>query len=193
MANVNLLPWREEAREKKKRDYLGILALVFIFSSLMVYSVMGFIGMMKDEQRDRNTYLKSEIQLLETQIQEIRAITKRRENIERRTDIILDLQQARNLPTRVLDELVRIVPPGIYLSNIEKKGNLLWIEGLSESNNHVTNMMRKVETSKWLDSYSMKEIVLKETENRQLHKFSTSIRIVDKDLSMSLPAKEVAK
>lgn len=193
MANVNLLPWREEAREKKKRDYLGTLALVFIVSSFIVYLAMSFIGMMQDEQSGRNAYLKSETQLLETQIQEIRTITKRRKDIERRTDIILDLQQARNLPTHVLDELVRIVPPGIYLSNIEKKGNLLWIEGLSESNNHVTNMMRKVETSKWLDSSSMKEIVAKNNDNRQLQKFSISIKIVDKDLSMSSPAEGVTK
>ena len=80
-------------------------------------------------RKPRNSYLQSEISLLETQISEIKKITERKKDIERRTEIILNLQQSRNLPTHVLDELVRIVPPGIYLSSLEKKGSLLLIEG----------------------------------------------------------------
>lgn len=179
MANINLLPWREEAREKQKRDYLGILAAVFIGASLVVYMALMVVDMMTDNQRDRNAYLQSEIQLLEKQIAEIKKIRERKKDIERRTEIILNLQQARNLPTHVLDELVRIVPPGIYLSSIEKKGSLLWIEGRSESNNNVANMMRKVTTSMWLHDPNMQSIVSQNEEMRQLQRFSLKVTIGD--------------
>ncbi|ASJ95283.1 MULTISPECIES: PilN domain-containing protein [Shewanella] len=177
MANINLLPWREEAREKQKRDYLGILAAVFIGASLVVYLALMVIDMMTEEQRGRNAYLQGEIQLLEKQIAEIKKIRERKKDIERRTEIILNLQQARNLPTHVLDELVRIVPPGIYLSSIEKKGSLLWIQGRSESNNNVANMMRKVEASMWLHDPSMQSIVAQNDEMRQLQRFSLRVSI----------------
>ena len=108
MANINLLPWREEAREKQKRDFIGILALVFLVTSLVVYLFLGFLEVVTDDQRERNAYLVSEITLLDTQIAEIRKITERKKDIERRTEIILNLQQSRNLPTHVLDELVVI-------------------------------------------------------------------------------------
>ncbi|WP_133405536.1 PilN domain-containing protein [Parashewanella tropica] len=172
MANINLLPWREEAREKKKRDYMGVLGLVFIATCAVVYLGLMYIDYLKAEQRDRNAYLQSEIQLLEGQIKEIQGINLRKQDIERRTDIILDLQQARNLPTHVLDEMVRVTPAGIYLSTIEKKGDLLWIEGRSESNNHVSNMMRKIEISKWLHDASTKEITTKDVETRQFQYFN---------------------
>ncbi|MBL4815768.1 MAG: PilN domain-containing protein [Shewanella sp.] len=177
MANINLLPWREEAREKQKKDYIGILALVFLVSSLMVYLALGFVDMMTDNQKSRNAYLQSEISLLETQIAEIKEIKTRKKDIERRTEIILNLQQSRNSPTHVLDELVRIVPPGIYLSSIEKKGSLLWIEGRSESNNNVANMMRKVKTSMWLHNPNMQSIVAQNIELRQLQRFSLKVTI----------------
>jgi len=177
MANINLLPWREEAREKQKRDYIGILALVFLGSSLVVFLSLSVLDMMTDNQRSRNAYLQSEIQLLEKQIAEIQEIRTRKKDIERRTEIILNLQQSRNLPTHVLDELVRIVPPGIYLSSIEKKGSLLWIEGRSESNNNVANMMRKVKTSKWLLDPNMQSIVAHNEELRQLQRFSLKVTI----------------
>ncbi|MPY25821.1 PilN domain-containing protein [Shewanella psychropiezotolerans] len=181
MANINLLPWREEAREKQKKDYIGILALVFLVSSLVVYLALGFVDMMTDNQKSRNAYLQSEISLLEKQIAEIKEIKTRKKDIERRTEIILNLQQSRNLPTHVLDELVRIIPPGIYLSSIEKKGSLLWIEGRSESNNNVANMMRKVKTSMWLHNPNMQSIVAQNIELRQLQRFSLKVTIKESD------------
>ncbi|ABO22081.1 PilN domain-containing protein [Shewanella loihica] len=181
MANINLLPWREEAREKQKRDYLGILAAVFIGAALVVYLALTVLDMMTEEQRGRNAYLQGEIQLLEKQIAEIKKIRERKKDIERRTEIILNLQQARNLPTHVLDELVRVVPPGIYLSSIEKKGSLLWIQGRSESNNNVANMMRKIKASMWLHDPNMQSIVSQNDEMRQLQRFSLRVSIGEED------------
>lgn len=177
MANINLLPWREEAREKQKRDYMGILVLVFLMSALCVYLFLGGINMLIEQQQGRNHYLQSEIQMLEKQIAEIRQIKKRKANIERRTEIILDLQQARNLPTHVLDELVRVVPAGIYLSEVEKKGSMLWINGRSESNNNVANMMRRVKSSDWLHEPNMQSIVSDQDTQRSLQRFDLNITV----------------
>jgi len=179
MANINLLPWREEAREKQKRDFIGILALVFLVTSLVIYLFLGFLEVITDDQRQRNALLESEISFLDTQIAEIRKITERKKDIERRTEIILNLQQSRNLPTHVLDELVRMVPPGIYLSSIEKKGSVLLIEGRSESNNNVANMMRKVKASAYLNDPSMQSIVTQNEELRQLQRFKLRVTIRD--------------
>ena len=80
---------------------------------------------------------------------------------------------------------MRIVPPGIYLSSIEKKGSLLWIEGRSESNNNVANMMRKVKVSKWLQDPNMQSIIARNEALRQLQSFSLKVTIkkVDKVLN----------
>ncbi|QQX80099.1 PilN domain-containing protein [Shewanella sp. KX20019] len=183
MANINLLPWREDAREKQKRDYTGVLALVFLVSGLIVYLSLMAIDVISDDQKGRNAYLQSEIQLLEAQIAEITVIRTRKKDIERRTEIILGLQQSRNLPTHVLDELVRIVPAGIYLSSIEKKGSMLWIEGRSESNNNVANMMRKVKTSAWLQDPNMQSIIAQNAELRQLQRFTLRVTIADSEMA----------
>lgn len=177
MAHINLLPWRDEAREKQKRDYLGVLALVFLVSAILVYIVLSLLEAMTDEQRGRNGYLQAEIQQLEVQIAEINQITKRKKDIEQRTEIILELQESRNSTTHVLDELVRIMPPGIYLSSLEKKGSLLLVEGRSESNNNVANMMRKVKASEWLTDPNMQSIVTQNEELRQLQRFSLKVSV----------------
>ncbi|QIR13321.1 PilN domain-containing protein [Shewanella aestuarii] len=193
MANINLLPWREEAREKQKRDFIGILALVFLVTSLLVYLFISYLELVTDDQRQRNNYLQTEISLLDTQIAEIKKITERKKDIERRTEIILGLQQSRNLPTHVLDELVRIVPPGIYLSSVDKKGSILWIEGRSESNNNVANMMRKVKTSSYLNDPSMQSIVTQNENLRQLQRFKLRVTITDEFGNQALDMQQGAK
>ncbi|WOT05099.1 PilN domain-containing protein [Shewanella youngdeokensis] len=193
MANINLLPWREEAREKKKRDYTGVLALVFLVSGLMVYLSLMAIDVLSSNQKARNSYLQTEIHVLDNQISEITEIRTRKKDIERRTEIILGLQQSRNLPTHVLDELVRIVPAGIYLSSIEKKGSMLWIEGRSESNNNVANMMRKVKTSVWLQDPNMQSIVAQNEELRQLQRFTLRVTIADHEQVGSILTKGSTK
>ncbi|QSX34033.1 PilN domain-containing protein [Shewanella avicenniae] len=177
MANINLLPWREEAREKKKRDYLGILGLVFVGAALLVYLAISFIGLMTEDQRERNAYLQNEIQQLDKQIAEITKIKQRKADIEKRTEIILNLQQSRNLPTHILDELVKIIPPGVYLSSVEKKGSIIWIEGRSESNNNVANMMRKIKASEWLQDPSMQSIVSQQEDIRELQRFKLKVTV----------------
>jgi type IV pilus assembly protein PilN len=162
-------------------------------TSLVVYLFLGFLEVVTDDQRQRNAYLASEISFLDTQIAEIRKITERKKDIERRTEIILNLQQSRNLPTHVLDELVRIVPPGIYLSNIEKKGSVLLIEGRSESNNNVANMMRKVKTSAYLNDPSMQSIVTQNEELRQLQRFKLRVTIRDDSQITTVDANQGAR
>ncbi|GLP97528.1 PilN domain-containing protein [Paraferrimonas sedimenticola] len=190
MANINLLPWREEAREQKKRDYYLALVLTSFVGVLLVYVSMLVVDGWIQDQQARNKYLQDEIVLLDKQIKEIREIKERKRDIERRTEIILSLQEARNLPTHVMDELVRIVPPGIYISNLDKKGSLIWIEGRSESNNHVTNMMRKVKASQWMHDPSMKSIHAQQSDLRQMQRFSLRVAIDDKsDLAESAEAK----
>ncbi|GLS82170.1 PilN domain-containing protein [Paraferrimonas haliotis] len=179
MANINLLPWREEAREQKKRDYYLALVLTSLVGFLIVYLTIMVVDGQINEQNARNQYLKDEIVLLDKQIKEIREIREKKKDIERRTDIILNLQEARNLPTHVLDELVRIVPPGVYISNLEKKGSLIWIEGRSESNNNVSNMMRKVKASQWMHDPSMKSIFSQQDEVRKMQSFSLRVAIDD--------------
>lgn len=76
---------------------------------------------------------------------------------------------------------MRVVPPGIYLSSIEKKGSLLWIQGRSESNNNVANMMRKIKASMWLHDPNMQSIVSQNDEMRQLQRFSLRVSIGEED------------
>lgn len=177
MTNINLLPWREEQREKRQRKYLAFLVGILLSSAFSVYLLKNIVEIKINEQTKRNDFLKGEISLLNNKISEIRKLKQQLKAIEIRTDIILNLQESRNIATHVMDELVRVIPLGVYLFSIEKQGFQLKLNGHSDSNNNVVNMMRLIESSSWLNEPVVESIVTQDKSTMSRLRFTINITI----------------
>lgn len=177
MANINLLPWREEAKIKRQHEFnmfAGLACLVGIFCTIVLSTLLD--GELELQAR-KNAYLKSEIAIIDGQISEIRELRKTKADLKKRMDLIERLQNARSLSTHLLDSLAKLMVPGVYLEQVERKGNTLWIEGLTESNNHLANLLRNFENSQWYKDPLVKQIDLQEGSLRQLNKFSLRVDV----------------
>ena len=71
MARINLLPWREERRQERKKEFLTILGAVAASGILLVLLIGQIYGGMIDHQRGRNAYLQGHIDELNRQVREI--------------------------------------------------------------------------------------------------------------------------
>ena len=150
MARINLLPWREQLREERKKEFLTILALVVLFAGALVFLGDRYINGRIDHQNERNAFLKKEITLLDARIKEIEELQARRAQLLDRMKIIEDLQGKRPIIVRVFDELARTLPDGVYFSELAMKGAELSVKGGAESNSRVANLMRQMDGSEWL-------------------------------------------
>lgn len=152
MARINLLPWREQLREERKKQFLSILALIVIVAGLLVFLGDRTINGKIDHQNARNEFLRKEIRLLDGRIKEIEQLQARRSQLLERMKIIQDLQGNRPIIVRVFDEMVRTLPDGVYFTSVGMKGSLISIKGGAESNSRVSNLMRQMDASDWLAS-----------------------------------------
>lgn len=147
MAYINLLPWREQHRQQKKQQYLALLIAV----ALVVGAIFWFIGQLIDQQienqRQRNQFLQQKILVLDAQIEQIKKIKEAKAAIEQRMTLIEQLQKSRNVSPIVFDELAKIVPDGIAFVAMRRIGNHIEIEGISDSNNYLSDFMRAIEES----------------------------------------------
>ena len=150
MARINLLPWREQLREERKKEFLTILALVVLFAGALVFLGDRYVNGRIDHQNERNAFLKKEITLLDARIKEIEELQARRAQLLDRMKIIEDLQGKRPIIVRVFDELARTLPDGVYFSELAMKGAELSGKGGAESNSRVSNLMRQMDGSDWL-------------------------------------------
>lgn len=158
MARINLLPWREELREERKKRFLTVLLGVLLFSAGTVFLVDRFINNAIAHQNERNAFLQAEIAKLDIRIKEISDLKARRKQLLERMKIIQDLQGNRPVIGRVFDQLVRTLPDGVYFSEVKMTGNVIAISGMSESNNRVSDLMRNLDASDWLEAPSLTEV-----------------------------------
>jgi type IV pilus assembly protein PilN len=150
MARINLLPWRELERRRRRRD-LAIAAVASIATVLLFGLVLKLqIDAMIDAQRLRNIYLEGQIAVLNRRIREINEIEKKRRALLDRMDVIQQLQESRPEVVHLFDQLVDVVPAGVFLTAVRQQGTGVTIEGRAQSNARVSALMRNIDASAWI-------------------------------------------
>ncbi|MBI2970480.1 MAG: PilN domain-containing protein [Gammaproteobacteria bacterium] len=151
MAKINLLPWREELRKEKQKEF-GILIGVFaLIAGMAVGTAHLWNVQLIDRQQARNKFLQGRIVELDKKIKEIEALQREKERLIARMRAIEQLQRNRPLVVRFFDELVASLPEGVNIIQVEQKGNKITINGEAQSNARVSSFMRNLENSKWLE------------------------------------------
>lgn len=158
MPHINLLAWRKASREAAKKQYLSTLLFVVIVSFGGMYGLYMFYAALKDGQDVRNNFLTSEIALLEKRIAEIRELDQKKESLRQRQGLIEELQSNRNLGTQIIDEIAKIVPPGVYLTNLERRDRSIVVVGKSESLDRASIMLENIQSSYLFEKDSMQKI-----------------------------------
>jgi len=158
MTDINLLPWRETRREHDKKQFSIYLLAGLGFSIVMVFLIYSYAVSMVDNQTQRNQRLKNEINTLNNQIKDISKLKKLREALIARMNIVQDLQATRILTVRLFDEIIKIMPNGVYLYHIERSINKITLLGYSESNTSISHLMRNIQASKWIQDPELTEI-----------------------------------
>lgn len=177
MAHINLLPWREEAEKAKQREFFSLLTAIALGAFAVVFLVAQFYQMRIDGQNARNQFLKNEIKILDARINQIKSLNKKKSELQKRIAVVEQLQRSRNVGTQVLDEIAKIVPAGIYLTKMDKQGSSLQLLGKSESNNHLANMIRKIESSDLFTDAVLESITSNDAQSKLLSDFKMQVQI----------------
>lgn len=152
MAQINLLPWRDERRQELKKEFLTILAVVLGAGIGLILLGDRIVSNQIDDQRARNNYLSKHIKDLDKQVAEIRELERKRNQLIERMRVIQELQGNRPIIVRIMDQLVRTVPDGVFYNRLTSKDKTITINGVAESNNRVSSLMRRLDASDWLAS-----------------------------------------
>jgi len=150
MPRINLLPWREEERKKRQRDF-GVAAggAVVAAIALVMVTIFAYSQMISNQQ-SRNQRLTNEIVELEKSIAEIDGLERQKERLLARMEIIEELQKSRPEIVHLFDELVRQLPEGVYLTGLKQTGSRVEIRGVAQSSTRVSALMRQIDASAWL-------------------------------------------
>ncbi len=179
MYSLNLLPWRQQRRRERQRRFVALLGLTAIGAFLLVLLGSWWMGSQVNGQQSRNQYLQNEIRKLDVQITEIDNLEEERTRLLSRKAVIEELQVSRTLMVHLFDQLSRTVPEGLRLTKVAQKGQILTLEGMTQSNARVSSYLRKLEGSDWLHNPELIIIEVDEADGTadQPYTFKVSARL----------------
>jgi type IV pilus assembly protein PilN len=150
MPRINLLPWRAEQRQRRKKEFLVAMVGTLVVAAGVVWLSKLTVQGWTNAQLGRNDILRGEIASLDKQIAEINTLEAQRERLLARMQVITQLQRSRPEIVHLFDELVDAVPEGVNFTEIVQLADRVELRGLAQSSTRVSALMRNIENSEWL-------------------------------------------
>ena len=164
MSKINLLPWRAERRKQRQQEFYVMLGLSALVAALLSFFIIGYYNSQISGQNDRNAFLQTEIDKVQEQVDEIKLLDEKKGRLLARKKVIEELQVNRYQMVHLFDSLVRTIPDGVILTGIRQEGELLSLEGRSQSNARVATYMRNLESSGWMTNPEVNVIEAKSAD-----------------------------
>ncbi|HEV2111096.1 MAG TPA: PilN domain-containing protein [Gammaproteobacteria bacterium] len=179
MARINLLPWREERRRLRQRQFNVVLIVVGAAGLFTVFLAWAGMDTAIANQNARNAYLTDQIKLMDDKIAQIKELQDTKQRLLARMQIIQQLQQSRPTEVHLFDQLVKTLPPGVYITSVSQSGDQLTLQGTAESSARVSTYLRNIDASPWLGEPNL-QVVQKDAAKSGAQNFAITAKVMDK-------------
>lgn len=189
MPRINLLPWREELRQKRKKEFITAVFGAILMGGLLAYGYKLTVQGWTSAQNSRNQILRAEIAELDKQIEEIDGLENQKERLIARMQIIDQLQRSRPEVVHLFDELVDTLPEGVYLTEIKQSNNRIELVGSAQSSTRVSALMRNIDDSSWLRNPALDVVETVESgpgRNAQFKVFAEQVSMAEENETEAL-------
>lgn len=177
MIRINLLPHRAEKRKAQQIQFIAFSVISVILGAVIVGFVHVTIMAQIGYQEGRNAYLNKEIVILDKQIDEIKKLREQTKSLLARKTVVENLQSTRADVVHLLDQMLRILPDGVYLKSLKQTGNKIALIGYAQSNARVSTFMRSIQDSPWLNTPTLVEIHAVTVSGSRLSEFSMNFNL----------------
>ena len=184
MILINLLPHREAARKRKREAFYAALGISALAGGVIAGVIFLWYAAQISNQQDKNMVLQIEIKRLEGQIKDIATLQAEIAALRARQQAVEDLQADRNMPVHLLNELVKQLPDGVYVSSLKQDNQVVSITGTAQSNERVSELLRNLgNNSPWLTRPELIEITsgsvaLSPRDQRRVANFTMRVRLL---------------
>jgi type IV pilus assembly protein PilN len=180
---INLLPHREAARKRRREAFFATLGVSALMGGVIAGGIFLWYAAQISNQQSKNVVLQTEIKRLEGQIKDIATLQEEIAALRARQQAVEDLQADRNLPVHLLNEMVRQLPDGVYVTTLKQENQVVSIQGVAQSNERVSELLRNLSNnSPWLTKPELVEIVSSGVtvgkETRRVANFQMKVRLL---------------
>lgn len=175
MIRINLLP----KKEIKKRAALleqgvvaGIAVIVVLAGLVLFYLHAQAKVAALDEDIAKTKQELKELEKKKAQIEEYKAAEL---IVQRKIDVIKKLEQQKSGPVLMLDEIAKVIPPKMWLTQLKTQGSSLTMEGIAIDNPTIAEFMTKLEGTNQFANIELQVSQETKIDDYELKKFTISL------------------
>ncbi len=173
MVKINLLPIRSELRKKALIEHIALLGLCIVLIFILSWFVQTSINNKKEMLQQEMASTKLEIARLTVEAGEIEKFKQQKQELERKLDIIKDLNAKKTGPVAVLDQLSLLIPEKAWITSLANSGPNITLDGVAIDNPTIATFMKSLQASPYFQGV---ELVLTQREGAN-HKFTIKCQI----------------
>jgi type IV pilus assembly protein PilN len=185
MLEINLLPVREVRKRAEARQILVQLGLAMVLSVCAVGAVHLRLREEMHRVAGRIQQMEKDIAQFKPQLDQVEAFKKKKNELEKKIDVIDGLDRARRGPVRVMAELADRIPPRVWITSLDTNGGSIKIQGESLDNELVALFLRDLGASEYFDDVDL--------ESTKLNSNKGGLKLVKFDMKAALVSPKPAQ
>lgn len=186
MTTINLLSWREKHVQIQNNKFYFVSSSAGLICVILTLIVSFSINVISTGVKENISYLKSEISLVEGKIKKIKGLQEQKDILIERRKVIEALQASRPFTVKLFDNVARIIPRGVMLDGMSRKGNELKLTGQSVSNDLIATFMKNLQRLRWVKNTILSEIKAPGTVRRPDAEISKNIEKIKFTVNIEL-------
>lgn len=174
---INLLPWREEVIEYNKNFFTRVMLIALAASGIfLIFTYYLLFGQLSYTESYIQALAQAKVNLVDN-VKTYFGFKTTQQEISSRSRALQSLQYSRFETIRLLNELVKITPKGVYLTQLIRKDNQVELSGTTNSNLLITKLMKSIDSSPELKTVSLQKVEKTEGKNLVRTQFDLTLAI----------------
>lgn len=178
MLQINLLPVRQLKKRAKAQQQLGMMALLFLVTLLLLAGLWIWQnGIISDLEADQ-ARLEQEKKDIAPFLAELKTLKKKKAELQRKAAIINQLHNDSPLTVRILDEVARTLDnQRMWLTSLEQSNNTLTLAGVALDNQTIAQFMDNLTASEFVTDVALADSSLNVISGRNLKRFALNCTV----------------
>jgi len=137
----------------------NILIIGGLILGLLIGAGWWFLQKRALAERQETVAVKTtEAQRLESIIKEVEDYQKRKDNLQKRIDLINQLKQSQKGPVRIMDQISKDLPDLVWLDKLTMSGGVISIDGRGLNPNAIANFVENIKTDKFFEEPDLRSV-----------------------------------
>lgn len=164
LVRINLLPWRDKIRAKKRQDFYTLLLASALAAGLLSGALFWSANSSLNKQSNEIAYLQQQAATLTNESQALENIEKPANKAEEQLNYFKQLLQSRYIIVELFNTITAAIPNGVSLSSLQRDKNEFIVKGLAKNSTDINLILTRLNSSNILQQAKLKEIKIQSNQ-----------------------------